>query len=128
MLLRKLTAAFCPLLLCLTLCLLYRWLDGFLAAGLFASFLLKGLLLGVSLALVAPLAGLRSRSNGLLPWLYAGAAVLGAVLLYQYLETAGVLHSRLLLSLLTINGQVILVEGATAGYMLVTALLHGRKG
>ena len=40
MLLRKLVAALCPLLLCLVLCLLYRWLDGVLAAGLFWSFLL----------------------------------------------------------------------------------------
>ena len=68
MLLRKLVAAFCPLLLCLVLCLLYRWLDGILAAGLFWSFLLKGLLLGVALALIIPLAGLRCHSNGLQPW------------------------------------------------------------
>ena len=42
MLLRKLVAALCPLLLCIVLCLLYRWLDGVLGAGLFWSFLLKG--------------------------------------------------------------------------------------
>ena len=52
MLLRKLVAALCPLLLCIVLCLLYRWLDGVLGAGLFWSFLLKGLLLGVMLALI----------------------------------------------------------------------------
>lgn len=76
MLLRKLVAALCPLLLCLVLCLLYRWLDGVLGAGLFWSFLLKGLLLGVMLALIIPLAGLRCHSKGLQPWLYAGAALL----------------------------------------------------
>mgnify|MGYP007081521761 CR=1 FL=1 len=65
MLLRKLVAALCPLLLCLVLCLLYRWLDGVLGAGLFWSFLLKGLLLGVMLALIIPLAGLRCHSKGL---------------------------------------------------------------
>ena len=80
MLLRKLVAALCPLLLCLVLCLLYRWLDGILAAGLFWSFLLKGLLLGVMLALIIPLAGLRCHSKGLQPWLYAGAALLAVTL------------------------------------------------
>ena len=93
MLLRKLVAALCPLLLCLVLCLLYRWLDGILAAGLFWSFLLKGLLLGVMLALIIPLAGLRCHSKGLQPWLYAGAALLAVTLCYQYLETTGVVHS-----------------------------------
>lgn len=123
MLLRKLVAALCPLLLCLVLCLLYRWLDGVLAAGLFGSFLLKGLLLGVALALIIPLAGLRCHAKGLQPWLYVGAALLGVTLGYQYLETIGAVHSQLLLSLFTLNGQVILVEGAAAGFMTVTALL-----
>ncbi len=123
MLLRKLVAALCPLLLCLVLCLLYRWLDGVLAAGLFGSFLLKGLLLGVALALIIPLAGLRCHAKGLQPWLYMGAALLGVTLGYQYLETIGAVHSQLLLSLFTLNGQVILVESAAAGFMTVTALL-----
>ena len=100
MLLRKLVAALCPLLLCIVLCLLYRWLDGVLAAGLFGSFLLKGLLLGVALALIIPLAGLRCHAKGLQPWLYVGAALLGhsagdkveitlptgAVVMYEVLE------------------------------------------
>lgn len=123
MLLRKLVAALCPLLLCIVLCLLYRWLDGVLGAGLFWSFLLKGLLLGVMLALIIPLAGLRCHSKGLQPWLYVGAALLAVTLCYQYLETTGVVHSALLLSLFTLNGQVILIEGAAAGFMTVTALL-----
>ena len=41
MLLRKLVAALCPLLLCIVLCLLYRWLDGVLGAGLFWSLLIN---------------------------------------------------------------------------------------
>lgn len=75
------------------------------------------------LALIIPLAGLRCHSKGLQPWLYAGAALLAVTLCYQYLETTGVVHSALLLSLFTLNGQVILVEGAAAGFMTVTALL-----
>ena len=34
-----------------------------------------------------------------------------------------IVQSALLLSLFTLNGQVILVEGAAAGFMTVTALL-----
>ncbi len=126
MLLRKLVAALCPLLLCLVLCLLYRWLDGILAAGLFWSFLLKGLLLGIALALIIPLAGLRCHSKGLQPWLYVGAGLLAVTLCYQYLETTNVVHSQLLLSLFTLNGQVILVESAAAGFMTITAMMVKR--
>ena len=88
----------------------------FLADMLFAT-------LSAAVALIIPLAGLSCHSKGLQPWLYAGAALLAVTLCYQYLETTGVVHSALLLSLFTLNGQVILVEGAAAGFMTVTALL-----
>ena len=65
MLLRKLTAAFGPLLLCVAVCAVFRWLDGLLAAGLFWSFLLKGAALGAALALALPLAGVKLFTNGL---------------------------------------------------------------
>ena len=126
MLIRKLTAGLCPLLCCLVICLLYRWLDGVMAAGLFWSYFLKGLLLGSGVALTLPAAGVRTFSTGLSPWLYLGAGILLALLLYQYLETTGVVHSQLLLTLLTINGQVVLVESAVMGHMAVTATLNRR--
>ena len=96
MLLRKLTAALLPLLLCVVFCAALRLLDGWLGAGGFWVFALKGVLLGGLLALVLPIAGVRAHTNGLTPWLFTGAGVLLAVLLYQYMETIGTLHSAFL--------------------------------
>ncbi|MEG2703203.1 MAG: hypothetical protein RSA65_11335, partial [Clostridia bacterium] len=73
MLLRRLVAALCPLLLCMLTCVLFRWLDGLLGASAFFSFLLKGLFTGLCLALVLPLSGIRLRTNGLMPCLLIGA-------------------------------------------------------
>ncbi|MEG0740795.1 MAG: hypothetical protein RSB91_04020 [Clostridia bacterium] len=126
MLLRRLVAALCPLLLCMLTCVLFRWLDGLLGASAFFSFLLKGLFTGLCLALVLPLSGIRLRTNGLMPCLLIGAGLLLLLLGYQYLETLGVLHSPLLLTLISINGQVILAESAVMGFMCLTALLNWR--
>ena len=101
MLLRKLVAALCPLLLCVVTCAAFRWLDGWLGAGSFMAFAIKGLLLG--------------------------AALLALALAYQYLETVGAVHVPLLRAVLSINGQVVLVEGAAAGYLCTTALLYRRR-
>lgn len=129
MLLRKLTAAFCPLLLCLVTCILYRWLDGVLGAGLFMSFLLKGVLLGLCAALILPSAGIKSRANGLTLWLLIGAGVLLVTLVLQYLETIGAASLPLLKAALGVNGQVVLVESTVMGFMTLTALLnHHRTG
>lgn len=127
MLLRKLTAAFCPLLLCVALCALLRLLDGWLGSGSFLAFLLKGLLLGAALALTLPAAGIKAHTNGLAPWMFAGAALLAAVLIYQYLETMGLWHSDFLNAVITINGQVVLVEGGFLAYLTVAALLYRRR-
>ncbi|MDD3334243.1 MAG: hypothetical protein PHI98_01880 [Eubacteriales bacterium] len=127
MLLRKLAAAFCPLLLCLITCMIYHWLDTLMSAGSFWSFLLKGMALGLCAALVLPAAGVKHYTNGLTPWLLVGAAVLLLLLLYQYLESIGAVHSELLLTVLTINGQVVLVESTVMGFMLTTALLNRRR-
>ena len=85
MLLRRLVAALGPLLLCVLVCAVLRWLDGLMGATSFLAFLLKGALLGVALALTLPLAGVRARTNGLTGWLLLGAGLLAAVLAYQYL-------------------------------------------
>lgn len=127
MLLRKLVAALCPLLLCLLACAAYRWLDGVLLASSFFSFLAKGVLLGILVAVLLPVAGVRSRSNGLIPWLFAGAGLLLLLLNYQYLETAGLVHSRFLLALLSINGQVVLVESTVMSFLCVTGLMNRRR-
>ena len=126
MLLRKLTAALLPLLLCVVFCAALRLLDGWLGAGGFWVFALKGVLLGGLLALVLPIAGVRAHTNGLTPWLFTGAGVLLAVLLYQYMETIGTLHSAFLSSLLTVTGQVGLVESAFMGYLTAAGAIYRR--
>ena len=127
MLLRKLVAALCPLLLCVVTCAAFLWLDGWLGAGSFMAFAIKGLLLGAALALTLPLAGIQAHTNGLAAWLLLGAALLALALAYQYLETVGAVHVPLLRAVLSINGQVVLVEGAAAGYLCTTALLYRRR-
>ncbi len=127
MLLRKLVAALCPLLLCLLTCALFRWLDSLLPAGNFLLFLLKGLLLGFCVALLLPVAGIGTRHNGLIPWLFVAAGVLALLMLYQYLETVGVVSWPALKALISINGQVVLVEGTVTGFLLLTGFLGRRR-
>lgn len=127
MLMRKLMAALCPLLMCLLTCVVFRWLDSVMAAGSFLLFLLKGLLLGACIALLLPVGGIATRSGGLTPMLYVAAGLLAALLLYQYLETVGAVHWAALKAILSINGQVVLVESAAAGFLAVTATLNRRR-
>ena len=122
MLLRRLTAAFAPLLLCVLALSVFRWVDGWLGSGAFWAFAVKGAVLGGALALILPAAGVRARTTGLTGWLQLGSAVLVAVILYQYLETTGQVHLPVLASLMEFNGQVVLVESVAAGYMTATAL------
>ena len=124
MLLRRLVAAFAPLLVCALACAAFRWLDGWLGAAGFAAFLLKGVLLGAALALTLPLAGVRARTNGLTGWLLLGAGILAAALAYQYLETEGLVSVPVLRAVLSINGQVVLTEGAALGYLCTTVALY----
>lgn len=124
MLLRKLVAAFCPLLLCAAVCLVFKGIDGWLGSGAFWAFALKGVLLGAVLGLSLPIAGIRAYTNGLAKWLLLGAGVLLGVLVFQNLETLGVLHVPFLP--LGVNGQVVLVESAAMGYLTCTGLLYRR--
>ena len=125
MLLRRLVAALGPLLLCALVCAAFRWLDGLMGSNGFFAFLIKGVLLGAALALTLPLAGVRARTNGLTGWLLLGAGLLAAVLGYQYLETEGLVHVPLLWG--AVNGQVVLTEGATLGYLCTTAALYRKR-
>lgn len=122
MLLRKLTAAFAPLVVCLAVLAVYRLLDGFLSAENFFSLFIKGALLGLTLALVLPAAGLRYRTIGLTLWLYIGAGVLGLLLVYQALQSFQVIRLHIPLLLLDKNPMVTLVESAVMTYMLLTAV------
>ena len=127
MLLRKLVAAFAPILLCAAVCMIFRWIDGLLGSGSFFAFVIKGLLLGAVLALCLPAAGVKAHTNGLAGWMLAGAAVLLAALAYQYLESTGAVHVPVLRNLLGLNGQVVLVESTVAGYLAAVGLLYRRR-
>ena len=127
MFLRKLMVAICPLVLCGVVCGLFRWLDGWLGSSAYASFVMKGLLLGAVLALTLPIAGVRAYTNGLSGWLLLGAVLMAAVLVYQYLETTGAVNVPLLRALLTVNGQVVLVESTAAGYLTAAGLWYRRR-
>lgn len=127
MLLRKLAAALGPVAVCAAVCTVFRWLDGWLGSTGFWAFALKGVVLGAALALTLPLAGVHARTTGLTGWLFAGAAVLLMVLGYQYLESIGAVNVSLLRALLSFNGQVVLVEGAAMGYLLLAGLWYRRR-
>ena len=124
MLLRRLVAALGPLLLCVLVCAVLRWLDGLMGATSFLAFLLKGALLGAALALTLPLAGVRARTNGLTGWLLLGAGILAAALAYQYLETEGLVSVPVLRSVLSMIGLVELTEGEAIGFLCTTAALY----
>ena len=127
MLLRKMAVALCPLLICIAVCTVFRWVDGWLGSASFIAFALKGALLGAALALTLPAAGVRAHTNGLTGWLFLGAGLLLAALLYQYLETAGMVHVPVLQAIFAFNGQVVLVEAAAMGYLTAAGLLYRRR-
>lgn len=127
MLLRKLVVVVCPVLLCAAVCMVFRWADGWLGAGAFWAFALKGAVLGAALALTLPIAGVSAHTNGLSGWLLTGAALLLAAIVYQYLETTGAVHWPVLASLMTFNGQVVLVESAAMGYLAAAGLWYRRR-
>ena len=127
MLLRKLMATLCPLILCAVVCTLFKWLDSWLGSSHFWAFALKGALLGAALALTLPVAGIRARTNGLAGWLLAGAALLLLAIVYQHLETTGAVHWPVLASVMAFNGQVVLVESAVMGYLTVTGLWYRKR-
>ncbi len=127
MLLRKLLAVVCPLLLCLLTCVLFRWLDELFALSPFFQFLLKGLILGLCVALLLPVAGITVRNTGLTGWLFAAAGLLLLTLAYQYLETVGALHWPAVRTVIGINGQVVLVESTVTSFLLLTAALNVKR-
>ena len=60
------------------------------------------------------------------PMLYIGAGILLMTLGYQYLETVGAVHWPALKAIISINGQVVLIESTVMGTLALTALLNRR--
>ena len=113
MFLRKLLVMVVPLLMAAVLCLLMPLLSGL---G-FWSNVLKGLLLGVSLALLLPLSGATRRKEPFAVLLVVPLLLLLFTVLYQYLSSIGVAKLPVLDVLATSEGQVVLVECVFIGYM-----------
>ena len=122
MFLRKLTVMVAPLLLALLLCLLLPVMNGL---G-FWSNVLKGILLGVTLALLLPISGAGKRREPFAGLLWIPALLLTAVVVYQYLSSMGMANLPVLDMLSTRDGQVVLVECTFVGYM-ATQCIRTRK-
>ena len=127
MLMRRLLAVFGPILLCLLTCVVFRWLDRWLTQGSFLQYALKGVFLGLGIALILPVAGISAKSTGLVAMLFIGAGLLLLTLTYQYLETVGAVSVPALRATLTINGQVVLIESTVMGYLALAAVLNRRR-
>lgn len=113
MFLRKLTVMVVPLVLALVLCLLLPVMNGL---GYWSN-VLKGVLLGVGLALLLPLSGAGKKREPFGGLLWIPALLLAAIVIYQYLESMGQANLPVLDMLSTRDGQVVLVECTFAGYM-----------
>ena len=124
MFLRKLTVILVPLGMLLLLCLLvplFRSMD-----PMFGSLLL-GVVLGVLLALLLPLAG-ATRLREPFAWLlFIPAAVILLILLYQFLSgPQSGLDLPVLRLLSTDDARIITVESAFAAYMLAFSVRTGK--
>lgn len=124
MLLRKLVAAVLPLALCLLLGAVFRWMDSLAWLNTFWAFALKGLLVGILLALVLPIGGVKSRMNGLQPWFLGSAGLLIALVVLQYLAFAGILA---LPAFLQSDPALTLAEGTAVGFITVTMVLNRKR-
>lgn len=113
MFLRKMLVMVVPLLLTLALCLLLPVLNGL---G-FWSNVIKGVLVGVALALLLPLSGASRRKEPFAVLLVVPLLLLILVVIYQYLSAIGTASVPVLDILSTTDGQVILVECLFIGYM-----------
>lgn len=122
MFLRKLTVMVAPLLLALLVCLLLPAMSGL---G-FWSNVLKGALLGVSLALLLPIAGAGKRREPFAGLMWIPALLLVLLVGYQYLSSIGAAELPVFSMLATRDGQVVLAECTFAAYML-TQCLRTRK-
>ncbi len=118
MLLRRLVAALGPLLLCVLVCAVFRWLDGMIGAASFLAFLLKGALLGAALALTLPLAGIRARTNGLTGWLLLGAGILAVALAVLLVVRRMPLPERLVWTLVLGGGLGNFIDRARTGVVV----------
>ena len=118
MFLRKLTVIVVPAALCWLLATVFPLLSGL---G-FWSNVLKGLLLGIGLALLLPLSGASRKREPFAGMLWIPAALTALVVIYQHLHSMGKVMLPVLSMLATTDGQVVLVECVFVGYMAMQCL------
>ena len=121
MFLRKLMVITIPLLLCALLSVLFPFLSKTFPDLDFFEYVIDGLLLGVSLALLIPLMGGRRRET------FAGLYWIPAILLlltvtYQYLHMKAIWQVAFLGLLAAAGPMAILLEGAFLGYLTCVAI------
>ena len=121
MFLRKLCVVVLPLVMAALLCFLFPLLGGIP----FWTEVFKGLALGICLALMLPLCGALKKREPFAGLLWAPLVTLIVVVLGQYLAVIGI-ELPLLSLLRTGDGNVILVESAFIGYLLLE-MLRTRK-
>lgn len=122
MFLRKLTVIAVPLGMLLLVCLLMPLFD---AMNVFFGSLVLGLALGTGLSLLLPLAGATRMREPFAHLMWIPAALVLAVLVYQYLASMGV-ELPLLRLLSTRDSRIITVEGTFAAYMIAFSVRTGK--
>lgn len=125
MFLRKLLVVLLPLLICLLLAVLFPFLSNTFPNLGFFEFVIEGLLLGASLALLIPLMGGRKREPfaGLF---WVSAVLLFLTVLYQYLHQSGTIIVEALSFLNAAGPKVVLVECVFLGFLTTAAIRSGR--
>lgn len=118
MFLRKLTVMFVPLLMTAAVCFLLPYLSGL---GFF-SWVLTGLAMGVSLALLLPLSGASRRREPFAGLLWIPSILLVLTVAYQYAAGTGLWSAAVLSVLETNQSHVIMVECTFAAYMIATCI------
>lgn len=117
MFLRKLVVVLLPLMMAALMCLLLPVLEGIP----FWTEAFQGMALGIALALLLPLCGATKKREPFAGLLWAPLVTLILVVLSQYLALIGV-SVPVLEMLKTGDGNVVLVECAFIGFLLVTLL------
>lgn len=115
---RKLVVIIVPLLLVALLCQVFPLFD---SLGFFSN-VIQGALVGAALALLLPLSGAGKRKEPFGNLLWLPALLLALVVGYQYGAASLGWQAPLLSLLTTRNGQVIWIECAFIGYMIITCL------
>ncbi len=121
MFLRKFMVMALPLLLCLLLTVIFPFLSKTFPALDFFEYVIDGLLIGISLALLIPLMGSRRRET--FSRLYFIPAILLLVtMVYQYLHMKGIWQVAAFGFLASASPMTVLLESAFLGFLTFVAV------